>query len=173
MSIRRQAQESTSKVRAMKSHKEDQTQAKEWMSSHIVSLHEDETVHAAIQMMVENRISALPIVDRNNHCAGIVTTTDLVGIIYEVDEDVSNTDPIDPLAQRRLIDHLTSTVGHEPISSYMSDQVTTAPESVTLKAAARLMVKEQVHHLPILNDQNELVGILSSMDVLGQVADED
>ena len=146
--------------------------AKDWMSSHVVSLHSGSTVHEAIQLMVENRVSALPIVDTNNHCVGIITTTDLVDIAYEVDDDVSHTDPFDPIARRRLVEHLTSTVGHEPVSTYMSETVTTAFETVTLRAAAKMMVKDQVHHLPIVNANDELVGILSSMDILANLADK-
>lgn len=157
----------------MKSNEKSQTRVKDWMSSHVVSIHADASVHEAIQAMQENRISALPVVDKRNHCVGIVTTTDLVDIIYEVDDDVARTDPVDPASRRRLVEHLTSTVGQEPIATYMSEYVTTALDSASLAAAARLMVKDQVHHLPIVNTRDELVGVLSSMDILGQVADAD
>lgn len=58
----------------MTAKKESQARAKDWMSSHVISMHADASVHEAIQIMVENRISALPIVDKNNRCVGIVST---------------------------------------------------------------------------------------------------
>ena len=48
---------------------------KDVMSTHVVSLHSGATVHEALQTMVENRVSALPIVDQDDHCVGIITTT--------------------------------------------------------------------------------------------------
>ena len=149
------------------------SQVKEVMSTHVVSLHSGATVHEALQMMVENRVSALPIVDKENHCVGILTTTDLVEIAYDVDDDVFNADPLNPTAQRELFERLTHSVGREPVASYMSEQVATAAESRTLKEAARIMIKNQIHHLPIVNDRDELVGILSTMDILAEFADED
>ena len=144
----------------------------EWMSRHVICLHSGSTVHEALQMMSENRVSALPIVNQLDHCVGIITTTDLVSIAHDVDDDILHTDPLDPAARRRLVEHLTGTVGHEPVSSYMSENVTTANDQITLRKAARLMVKGQVHHLPIVNDNDQLVGILSSMDILAKIADE-
>lgn len=104
---------------------------------------------------------------------GIVTTTDLVDIVYDMDDDIVHTDPLDPGARRRLVERLASTVGREPVSSYMSEEVTTARDDSTLKGAARLMLKNQVHHLPIVNENDELVGMLSSMDILAEIADEE
>lgn len=149
------------------------THVKELMSSHVVSLDSGASVHEALQMMVENRVSALPVVDREDHCVGIITTTDLVEMAFDIDDDVFNTDPAEPTAQRRLVERLTSTVGREPVASYMSEDVTVARDSQTLRAAARIMLKNQIHHLPVVNEDEELVGILSTMDILAELADED
>ena len=144
---------------------------RDWMSTHVVSLHSGSSVHEAIETMVENRVSALPIIDRENHCVGIITSTDLVDIAHDIDDDLVNTDPLDDASRRRLVEHLTGTVGHEPVSSFMSENVTTINETLTLKEAARVMVKDQVHHLPIVNERDELVGILSSMDILAGLSE--
>ena len=149
------------------------SRVKELMSSHVVSLDSGASVHEALQMMVENRVSALPVVDVDNHCVGIITTTDLVEMAFDIDDDVFNTDPAEPSAQRRLVERLTSTVGREPVSSYMSEDVTVARDEQTLKDAARLMLKDQIHHLPVVNAKGELVGILSTMDILADLADQD
>jgi CBS domain-containing protein len=148
-------------------------QVKELMSTHIVSLHAGATVHEALQMMVENRVSALPVVDQDNHCVGFISTTDLLELTYDIDDDVVHTDPLNPSERRRLVEKLGSAVGNEPVSSYMSEQVVTANESQSLKSAARLMLKNQVHHLPIVNNEEQLIGILSTTDILAAFADED
>lgn len=148
-----------------------ESSVKDWMSTHVVSLHSGSSVHEAIETMVENRVSALPIIDRLNHCVGIITSTDLVDIAHDIDDDLVHTDPLDPASRRRLVERLTGTVGHEPVSSFMSENVTTVSESLKLKAAARVMVKAQVHHLPVVNERDELVGILSSMDILAGLSE--
>ncbi len=146
-------------------------QVKDLMSSDVVSLHSGGSVHEALQLMVENRVSALPIVDRENRCVGIISTTDLVQLTYDIDDDIVQADEMNASSQLRLVEKLSATVGQEPISSYMSEQVTTVNETQSLKAAARMMLKHQVHHLPVVNSADELVGILSTMDILAEFAD--
>ena len=146
---------------------------KELMSSHVVSLHSGSTVHEALQMMVENRVSALPIVDKENRCVGIISTTDLIQLTYDIDDDLFHADPLDEASARRLVDKLSSSVGQEPVASYMSEQVATVQESKPLRAAARVMLKNQIHHLPVVNKEDQLVGILSTMDILAEFAESE
>jgi CBS domain-containing protein len=143
------------------------------MSSHVVSLSADATVHEALEQFVENRVSALPIVDNNERCIGIITATDLVEITYDIDDDLTHTDTLNASSRRRLVDKLIGTVGNEPVTSYASEKVASIAGSSSLQAAARLMLREQVHHLPVVNEQEQLIGILSTMDVVAAVADQE
>jgi CBS domain-containing protein len=147
-------------------------QVKDLMSTHVVSLQAGATVHEALQMMIENRVSALPVVDKINRPVGIITTTDLVQLTYDIDDDVFHADP-SPAARLRLVERLSSSVGQESVATYMSEQVVTAEDSMSLKAAARTMLKNQVHHLPIVNKDEELVGMLSTIDILAEFAEEE
>lgn len=150
-----------------------QTAVKDLMSSHVVSLHSGATVHEALEQMVENRVSALPIVDQTNRCVGIVTATDLVELTYDIDDDLMHTEPLNPASRSRLVEKLSGAVGREPIASYASESVVAILDSTSLQSAAKTMVREQVHHLPVVNDKDELVGIFSTMDVVAVVADQD
>jgi CBS domain-containing protein len=144
---------------------------KDYMSTHVVSLHSGANVHEALEMMVENRVSALPIVDVEDRCVGIITATDLIGVTYDIDDDVVHTDPMDPSSRGRLFEKLANTVGDEPVSSYMSESVASVDESTSLRVAAQIMLREQVHHLPVLNKDEQLIGIISTMDIVAAVAD--
>ena len=141
------------------------------MSTHIVSLPAGSSMHDAIELMVENRVSALPIVDMNNTCIGIITTTDLIEVTYDIDSDLSHLDPIDPSGSRRLISRISNLIGSEPVESYASETIASTLQSASLVAAAKLMTKEQIHHLPVVDEGGQLVGILSSMDLVAAMGD--
>ena len=39
--------------------------------------------------MVENRVSALPVVDSRMHCIGVISVTDLVGMTKELSDELN------------------------------------------------------------------------------------
>ena len=129
-------------------------------------------MHEALELMVENRVSALPIIDKENRCVGIITTTDLVELTYDIDADLMQAEQAELPARQRLLEKLSSSVGSEPVATYASESIAAVPESATLKEAARIMVREQVHHLPVVGDEEELKGILSAMDIVAAVSDD-
>jgi CBS domain-containing protein len=144
---------------------------KDVMTRDIVSLHAGSTIHEALAMMTENRVSALPIVDTRDHCVGIFTTTDLLDFTRDVDDYVYQYDVVDPVSRRWLIDKLLLSVGNEKVSSYMSEDVSTVSRETSLAIAARDMLRSQVHHLPVVDDKGRLVGIIATTDILAEFAD--
>lgn len=143
----------------------------ELMTSHIVALAAGSTMHEAIQMMVENRVHALPVIDSASRCVGIITSTDLIEVTYDIDSDLSDAELVDPSANRRLIERISSSIGAERVESYAAEVVASIPQTATLVAAAKVMTKEQIHHLPVVDDDGVLVGILSSADLVAVMAD--
>ena len=61
------------KLRAFKIH--------EIMSKEVKTLHEDETLKAAVALLAENRFRSLPIVNADHKIVGIVTTHDIVDLV--------------------------------------------------------------------------------------------
>ena len=141
------------------------------MSRDVVSLRADDTVHEALNQLVENRVSALPIVDKLNHCIGILSTTDLIDITRDVDQDLMYAGELDTTSRRWLIERLIHTVGEEPLTSYMTENVALVYAEDSLSKAAREMVHNRVHHLPVIDEKERVVGIVSTMDILAELAE--
>ena len=144
---------------------------KDIMSRDTVTLNADDTVHEALTLMGENRVTALPVVDRQKRCVGILSTADLVDMTRDVDEDLKQLDLVDVSSQRLLIDRLADSLGSEQVQSYMSESVMTVGMETLIGKAARDMLRNRVHHLPVLDHKERLVGIVSTMDILGEFAD--
>ena len=141
------------------------------MTRDVVSLKSADTIHEALTLMVENRVTALPVVDHRDHCVGILTTTDLVDLTRDVDDDVHQMDEVDASSRRWLIEKLSQTMGSETVDSFMSEDVATVTAETTLAKSAREMVRNHIHHLPVVNQHGQLIGILSTMDILAEFAD--
>ena len=144
---------------------------KDIMSRDLVTINAADTIHEALTLMGENRVSALPVVDNHNDCVGILSTSDLVDMTRDVDDDVYQLDLVDPTSQRFLLDKLAHSMGSETVQSFMSEAVTTVDMEATIGRATREMLRNQVHHLPIVDVHDHLIGIISTMDILAELAD--
>lgn len=146
---------------------------KHLMSREVVTLSTADTIHDALELLVSNRVSALPVVDKRNHCVGILSTTDLVDFTRDVDEDLHYVDDLDPSSRGWLVGKLLHALGEETVGSYMTDDVATVSLESPLSKAAQLMVRNRVHHLPVVDHHGQLAGILSTMDILVDFADDE
>lgn len=117
---------------------------KELMSSKIVSIKPNATITDASKLMKANRISCLPIME-NNEVLGIITTTDLVNIYTSTEN--RHMDPWDE------------------VSKFMSSPVTTLNQDESVKKASKLMSEKKFHHIIVNDDDGNMVGILSSIDI--------
>ena len=143
----------------------------EIMSRDVVSISAGDTIHEALALMGENRVSALLVVNRHNECVGILSTTDLVDMTRDVDDDLYHMDMVDPTSKRFLLDKLAHSMGAESVQSFMSETLTKATLETTIGKALREMLRNRVHHLPIVDDKGKLMGIVSTMDILAEFAD--
>ena len=144
---------------------------KEILTKDIVTLNANDTIHEALTLMGENRVSALPVVDRQNQCVGILSTVDLVDMTRDTEEDLRELNFVDLMSKRFLIDKLANSLGTEKVHTFMSESVVTVDPETLIGTAAQKMLREHVHHLPVVDHDNRLLGIVSTMDILSEFAD--
>lgn len=144
---------------------------KDIMSREVVTIRAGDTIHEALTLMGENRVSALPVVDNRDHCIGILSTSDLVDMTRDVDDDIQHLDLVDATTQRFLLDRLAHSMGNESVQSFMSEMVATVSLETSIGRATREMLRNRVHHLPVVDEHDKLIGIISTMDILAEVAD--
>ena len=153
------------------SNKSHSPRVKDIMSREVLTLNADDKLHDALELLVANRVSALPVVDKRNHCVGILSTTDLVDFTRDIDEDIHHLDEFDPSSRRWLVDKLLRSIGEESVGAYMTEDVATVTLETTLAKAAHEMVRNRVHHLPVIDHVGHLAGIISTMDILTEFSD--
>ena len=144
---------------------------KEILTRDTVKLDAEDTIHEALTLMGENRVSALPVVDRKNRCIGILSTADLVDMTRDTDEELRQLDMMDSGTTKILVDKLAHSLGNEKVQAYMTDAVTTVGLETPIARAAREMLRNHVHHLPVVDRNDCLMGIVSTMDILAEFAD--
>jgi CBS domain-containing protein len=104
----------------------------------------------AIQAMISRGMGAAAVVDENQIVAGIFTERDVLKKIA-----LSGRDP--------------KTI---PIHEVMSAPVVMATKSTSIVEALQVMVDQQKRHLPVVEENGKLIGILSIRHVLERKVDE-
>ena len=59
------------------------------MTSNVIVVHKETRVNDLIGTLLQNKISCAPVVDENGALVGIVTKTDVIGHILDMDLDVT------------------------------------------------------------------------------------
>lgn len=144
---------------------------KDVMSKHVVAVNPSDSLHEALDLICENRVSALPVVDGRGHCIGILTTSDLIELTHELDDELQNLGRVNDSKPQWLIEQLANALGSERVSEQMTPDVAAIAPDATISEAAALMLRNRVHHLPVVDGNNILRGIVSTMDILGVVAE--
>ena len=108
------------------------------MSAGVVTVHENNTVGEAREQMESLDIQALPVTDQFGVLVGIVTSENLMW------------------GQEATL----------PVSRVMTSPVHTLPPGAEAILAAQIMREHKHHHVVVLDGQ-KIVGMVSSLDLLG------
>jgi len=123
----------------MKSHVRD------WMINLILYIDPETTVTEALSLMRRRYVDSL-IVQKSadNPELGIVTTIDICDKIVAHRQNPSTT----------------------KVKDIMSSPLITVPQTLTVVECATKMKELRIHHLPVVNEKGELVGMIAATDFL-------
>lgn len=143
-----------------------ETRVKDVMSGDVVTIDAGESVHDALQLMAENKVGALPVIDRQDRCIGILSTSDLVEVTRDLEAGLDELEKTDELLFGHVIETIGDGIGHQSVMDVMSENVVfTHPDDLVSKAAGR-MLEQRIHRMPVVGDNQRLVGIVSTTDIL-------
>ena len=143
-----------------------QRHVRDAMQTHVVTVNSQDTVHDALERMLENKVSALPVVDHRGHCVGILSSRDFVDMTRELDQDFHDVGHDSEVWWTGFIRNLSENFGDQSVMDLMTEEVVSVGADELLVAAARTMLNQYVHRLAVIDSQRRLVGIISTTDVL-------
>jgi CBS-domain-containing membrane protein len=132
---------------------------KDVMSTHVVAVRENASFKEMAARLREQRVSAFPVLDRDNRVIGVVSEADLLA--KEALEGEL------PRAFRGAVHHReqAKAAGLTAADLMTKPAVTIGPDEPVTRAA-RLMYSRRVKRLPVTSEDGKLIGIVSRSDVL-------
>jgi len=145
--------------------------AKDIMTKKVITVSPDATLNEAAELMTENNISGLPVVENNMTLVGIISESDIIedrSLLSGLDHWIS----IESFLKRKQKpgndegpdDDLDLDL-NSPVKDYMSTRLITAEPHNTVDEVGRLLVRNRVNRIPILEDR-KVVGIITRGDIL-------
>ena len=127
------------------------------MSTELITVHDGEPVSRLRKIFEDHQIHHVPVVS-GDEVIGIVTSTDFMRISFGEfgNQDARNLDAV--------LDHTYK------MHDVMVKNPVTIPKSSTVREAAKALGTGDFHALPVVED-NKLVGIVTSTDLLNFLAD--
>jgi CBS domain-containing protein len=137
---------------------------RDWMKRNVVSIPATATIRQAAAIVVDRHIGLLPVVDEHGKPIGVVGLKDLLSLelpdFFELIQDFDFVHDFGAVETTRP----TAEQLDRPVVTLMRP-VTAVAESSGLLRAYALMVKHNMHDLPIVDAAGKLVGIASRVDL--------
>ena len=143
--------------------------ARDLMTTPVITIGEKDTVAQAARIMLGRDISALPVLDGAERLVGILTHADF-GLSPKFRPLVDNVYSL--LGATTTPEHLEETarhVGNKCVRDVMRRNVISVHLDDGVEHVARLMMRYQIHRLPVL-DNGKVVGIITRHDFLKLIA---
>jgi CBS domain-containing protein len=112
------------------------------MNSDLQTVGPDTLVEDAARQMQEQGIGSLVVVDDEGRLVGILTTTDFVDIVARSKPKAQTT-----------------------VERYMTTDVITTGAQTSIQAAADVMLDHGFHHLPVVDEEGGVIGMISTTDL--------
>jgi len=143
-------------------------QVRDVMTRNVITVSADETLVKAAQLMLQNRISGLPVVDAGGKLVGIVTEGDFLRR-GEIGTQRQRPKWLEFLiGPGRLAVEYVHTSGRK-IEEVMTPDPYTVTEDDSLETVVELMERRHIKRLPVLRD-GRMVGIVSRANLMHALA---
>lgn len=140
---------------------------KEMMTKDVLTLSPANTLSEAAALFVEHNISGAPVVDAYNNVVGIITEGDLVRQQKPLTKPLylMFLDSAFPINFKEVNNDLEALTAIN-VEQLMSEDVVSLHEYDEASLAAELMIKKKINRVPIINDEGQLLGIVTRQDVI-------
>jgi len=123
--------------------------ARDVMTRSVATVHPDDSARHAAQMMADCDCGAIPVVDWNGRMIGMITDRDIT--LRLVAENMN--------------------VEDARVGDCMTDEAFACNENDSIETCMRSMSHHQIRRMPIVDDRNRVVGIVSQSDLAQHAGD--
>jgi CBS domain-containing protein len=148
--------------------------AKHIMTKDVITVRPSEKVENVAQMLVENRISGIPVVDENYHVLGIVSEKDLMirASEFKVPFYLTLFDSIIFLENPIRFNNNLKKYTALQVKDAMTTKVIVVEEDTPVSEVVEIMQRHEINRVPVVR-HGKLIGIITRNDILKSLVERD
>ena len=120
--------------------------AKEIMTTDVVSVTKETPIYEAMELLIKNEITGMPVVDEDMTLVGVISEKDCLRLFYADEEEKNKT-----------------------VEYFMTQPAVHYNENDSLKTICDFMMINYFRRVPVTSKNGKLVGILSRPDVVAHI----
>jgi CBS domain-containing protein len=146
--------------------------AKDIMTKDVITAEPATTIEELARLLMQYKISGVPVVDNKGNLKGIVTENDLISknSRLHIPTILRLFDAYIPLGTSRMENDIRR-MAASTVEDICTKDVITVDEEASVEYVATLMTEKKIHLLPVLKE-GELAGIIGKKDLIKGFAGE-
>ena len=144
---------------------------RDYMAEELVVVDDTSRLTAAIRLMDQRQLSVIPVVDAQENLVGILSNSDLMGMVHEIQGDLCALRHVNEKTREFLIQLLLDQGDVTKVLDVMSSPVETISSDANIVVAAKKLNDLKIHHLPVVDSAGRAIGMLSTSDFVRAIAE--
>ncbi|MCL4490343.1 MAG: CBS domain-containing protein [Nitrospirae bacterium] len=135
------------------------------MTTDVITVTPHADIHEVARLLAEHRISGLPVVDGEGCVIGIVTEADVLSVT-----GMKRGHTFRDIVRHLLGEPLPERKGLDKVAHFMTSPAIAIRPEADIKEAAKVLDAKRIKRLPVTDDENRLIGIISRADIVRSAA---
>lgn len=137
---------------------------KDVMTCNVITVSKYDSVMNVADVLVKMNISGLPVVDRGKKLVGIITQADILSVL-----GIGRQHTLKDMLRKMIGESVPERRMGDVVGDIMTSPVYTITMDATVANAVSIMDDKKIRRLMVVNDKNELIGIITRADILKAV----
>jgi CBS domain-containing membrane protein len=133
------------------------------MTSHVRTVGANTKYRQLWEAIFKKRINSVPVVDNKKHLLGIVTRDDLLTALYPNEKEFI--DAVSTGAAYEISEEKVKELGDLTAKDVMTRRIIFTRDTTPVMRALSRMIARRVHQLPVLDENDRLIGLVTRGDI--------
>jgi CBS-domain-containing membrane protein len=147
--------------------------AKDLMTANVIAVTRDTEVRELAKILASNRISGAPVLDGMGKVIGVVTESDLIfqNKKVHIPTALAILDSFIFLENPDKMEQELRKMAGITVADICTLKPVTVRQDTPVEVVATLMAEQKVHTLPVLDANDQLVGVIGKSDLIRMIAE--
>lgn len=147
--------------------------AEEIMKREVITITRDKSILELAELFMKNKISGIPVVDKENILQGIVSESDIINFVKKdytflpiLVYPIYSYSYFDPDLYAKSYEKNKEALSNTKVEEIMHTWVKKAKKETTENEIAAIIGENKVNRVPIVDDDNKVIGIITRSDLI-------